>query len=185
MYFRNVFFLLLLVQVEAQLISASQNEGKSTRWYDNFGFEGVRKRFESAMQLPLFAKIGFYQSPFVSNGVPATYEPVLPPSYPLAVRSPYLSGISCSKLLRLSFTDTAKAWVPGNQVANFATATPQFWTGADLTWGVLARVDGTTYKLFGASESLNDSAEATLMSAKYTLHALRLHVESWRCCFWT
>lgn len=32
----------------------------------------------------------------------------------------------------------------------------------------MARVDGTTYKLFGAPEPLNGSVEAALMSAKYT-----------------
>jgi hypothetical protein len=58
--------------------------------------------------------------------------------------------------------------MPGNQVANLATATPQFWTGVNLTWSVLARVNGTTYKLFGAPESLEGSVEAGLVSADYT-----------------
>ncbi|CZR64017.1 related to glutaminase [Phialocephala subalpina] len=86
-----------------------------------------------------------------SNVNAATYKPVLPPSYPLAVRNPYLS-----------------AWMPGNQVANLPTATPQFWAGQNLSWSVLARVGGTTYKLFGAPASLTGSLEATLTTAEYT-----------------
>lgn len=60
------------------------------------------------------------------------------------------------------------AWVPGNQVANLATATPQFWKGLDLSWSVLARVDGTTYKLFGTPAALSGSVAATLTHAEYT-----------------
>jgi hypothetical protein len=58
--------------------------------------------------------------------------------------------------------------VPGNQVANLPTATPQFWAGQNLSWSVLARVDGTTYKLLGASAALSGSVEASLTSAEYT-----------------
>jgi len=39
------------------------------------------------------------------------------PSYPLAVKSPYLS-----------------TWLPGNQISNAASAEPQFWAGQTLTW---------------------------------------------------
>lgn len=54
------------------------------------------------------------------------------PSYPLAVKSPYLS-----------------TWLPGYAANNSARAQPEFWTGQNLTWPVLARVDGKTYALFG------------------------------------
>ncbi|KAL9068369.1 MAG: hypothetical protein Q9157_006532 [Trypethelium eluteriae] len=62
-----------------------------------------------------------------------TFTPVLPHSYPLAVRNPYTS-----------------TWLPGDQAAHLPSATPQFWSGGGITWSVLARVDGTTYSLFGA-----------------------------------
>ncbi|KUJ14290.1 glutaminase [Mollisia scopiformis] len=93
----------------------------------------------------------FYILSLPPNANAATYKPVLPPSYPLAVRNPYLS-----------------AWVPGNQVANLPTATPQFWAGQDLSWSVLTRIDGTTYKIFGAPAALTGSVDASLVSAEYT-----------------
>lgn len=59
------------------------------------------------------------------------------PSYPLAVKSPYLS-----------------TWLPSTGVANLATAQPQFWNGQDLSWPILARVDGTTYALLNSPSGL-------------------------------
>ena len=94
---RNVFYSLLLLQAVAHLGFASENKNKRHRWLDDLGLEAVGKRFENTMQLPIFATIGLYLSPFIGNAEAATYEPVLPPSYPLAVRSPYLSGISLPK----------------------------------------------------------------------------------------
>lgn len=65
------------------------------------------------------------------------------PSYPLAVKSPYLS-----------------TWVPGDLLSDIATAQPQFWTGTQLTWPILARVDGTTYALFGAPQGITGGIQA-------------------------
>lgn len=74
------------------------------------------------------------------------------PSYPLAVKSPYLS-----------------TWVPGSQLSDIATARSQFWTGEELTWPTLARVDGTTYVLFGSTDDLPSSIEAaTTVNVSYT-----------------
>ncbi|EME48454.1 hypothetical protein DOTSEDRAFT_118143 [Dothistroma septosporum NZE10] len=74
------------------------------------------------------------------------------PSYPLAVKSPYLS-----------------TWVPGSQLSDIATARPQFWTGEELTWPILARVDGTSYALFGSTDDLPSSIEAaTTIDVSYT-----------------
>lgn len=79
------------------------------------------------------------------------------PSYPLAVRNPYLS-----------------TWVPGrNILRNAPTAQPQFWTGENITWPVLVRVNESTYSLFGLPVA-DDSANgikiktATTVSVKYT-----------------
>lgn len=74
------------------------------------------------------------------------------PSYPLAVKSPYLS-----------------TWVPGDQLSNAATAKSQFWTGTELTWPILARVDGTTYALFGSPSGLtSDILAAKTVGVSYT-----------------
>jgi hypothetical protein len=73
------------------------------------------------------------------------------PSYPLAVKSPYLS-----------------TWVPGQQVSDAATAQPEFWAGQKLTWPILARVGGTIYSLFGAPEGISGAAAATTTGVNYT-----------------
>jgi hypothetical protein len=49
-----------------------------------------------------------------------------------------------------------------------ATANPEFWTGAKLTWSVLARVNGKPYSLFGASSSVSRSEAAGVITAQYT-----------------
>ncbi|CZT15638.1 related to glutaminase A [Ramularia collo-cygni] len=59
------------------------------------------------------------------------------PSYPLAVKSPYLS-----------------TWLPSTGIDNVATAQPQFWNGQDLTWPILARIDGKTYALLNSPAGL-------------------------------
>lgn len=73
------------------------------------------------------------------------------PSYPLAVKSPYLS-----------------TWVPGHQVSDAATAQPEFWAGQKLTWPILARAGGTTYSLFGAPDGISGATAATTMGVSYT-----------------
>ncbi|KAJ5211476.1 uncharacterized protein N7498_003122 [Penicillium cinerascens] len=87
----------------------------------------------------------------VSTGTAVTYSPVKPPSYPLAVRSPYLS-----------------AWIPGSDVASLPNSNAQFWAGNDLTWSVIARVDGTTYNLFGVTSPPVGTKSATVTEASYT-----------------
>ncbi|KAI9763028.1 MAG: hypothetical protein M4579_000091 [Chaenotheca gracillima] len=83
--------------------------------------------------------------------VAQTFTPVKPHSYPLAVRNPYLS-----------------AWLPGPDAAAIPAASPQFWFGNDLTWSVMARVDDTTYNLFGVLENTHGAQSASLVSAEYT-----------------
>ncbi|KAI0481069.1 hypothetical protein GGR56DRAFT_628769 [Xylariaceae sp. FL0804] len=74
------------------------------------------------------------------------------PSFPLAVKSPYLS-----------------TWVSGSDVLDDAsTAQPQFWSGAALTWPVVARVSGTPYALFGDASNATGFARATTESVSYT-----------------
>lgn len=63
-----------------------------------------------------------------------THHPALPPSYPLAVRNPYLS-----------------AWMPSDRVHQLPYADSQFWAGQDLGWAVIVRIDGKAYSLMGVS----------------------------------
>ncbi|KAJ6087738.1 hypothetical protein N7467_006652 [Penicillium canescens] len=79
------------------------------------------------------------------------YSPIKPPSYPLAVRSPYLS-----------------AWIPGNSVASLSSSRAQFWAGNDLIWSVTARVDGVAYNLFGVKVPLSGTKSGTVTEATYT-----------------
>jgi hypothetical protein len=80
-----------------------------------------------------------------------TFSPVHPPSYPLAVRNPYLS-----------------TWLPGNLVGSLPSSSPQFWTGKELTWSIIAKSDGTAYSLFGVTESIAGVTAAKVKSAKFT-----------------
>ncbi|PQE16239.1 putative glutaminase protein [Rutstroemia sp. NJR-2017a WRK4] len=79
------------------------------------------------------------------------YEPILPPSYPLAVRNPYLS-----------------AWIPGPLVSNIGSSNAQFWAGQNLIWSVIARVDNVTYNLFGVASPGSGTKYGSITSAKYT-----------------
>lgn len=63
-----------------------------------------------------------------------THNPVLPPSYPLAVRNPYLS-----------------TWMPSDRVEQLPYADSQFWAGQELGWAVMVRIDGQAYSLMGVS----------------------------------
>ncbi|KAL4950293.1 hypothetical protein BDW69DRAFT_202272 [Aspergillus filifer] len=79
------------------------------------------------------------------------YTPTRPPSYPLAVRSPYLS-----------------TWMPSDQVSALPYAESQFWAGQNLTWSVMARVDNQTYSLMGITNPGPKIRPATVSAAKYT-----------------
>ena len=73
------------------------------------------------------------------------------PSYPVAVRNPYLS-----------------AWVPGDHSNNFPHAQVQFWSGQPLGWTILARVDSKTYSLLGAPQGILNCSLASQSSVNYT-----------------
>ncbi|KAH8928296.1 glutaminase [Atractiella rhizophila] len=80
-----------------------------------------------------------------------TFTPITPHSFPLAVRTPYVS-----------------AWLPGSQAASFPSTNPQFWRGQDLTWSVIARVDGVAYNLFGVPAAEENTKAATVVGGSYT-----------------
>ncbi|RDW72186.1 DUF1793-domain-containing protein [Coleophoma crateriformis] len=79
------------------------------------------------------------------------YTPCQPPSFPLAVRNPYLS-----------------AWVPGSWVNTLPEIEAQFWAGQRLTWSIAARVDGVTYNLFGVPNPGTSTKSAIVRNAQYT-----------------
>lgn len=104
--------------------------------------------------MPFFSIASFVSALLFSllSSAPTAQGTTIPlPSYPLAVKHPYLS-----------------TWVPGNQLQDSASARPQFWNGQNLTWPILARVDGTTYALFGVPEPLENVLNATTESVSYT-----------------
>ncbi|KAJ3759151.1 hypothetical protein EV360DRAFT_82372 [Lentinula raphanica] len=80
-----------------------------------------------------------------------TATPFNAPSYPLAVRTPYLSAWHPS---------------PGGGVA-LNHAWPEFWTGATLGWAGFVRIDGVAYSFLGDS-SVSNFTKASQTSAKFT-----------------
>ncbi len=82
------------------------------------------------------------------------------PSYPLAVKSPYLS-----------------AWLPGDKIPQSATVQAEFWNGNKLNWVVYARVDSILYSLFGAPE-LGQAVAANTTGANYTASHTYIYAEA-------
>lgn len=81
-----------------------------------------------------------------------THHPVLPSSYPSAVRNPYLS-----------------AWMPSDRVQHLPYAEPQFWTGQELGWSVIVRVNGQAYSLMGVPDAHGSNIQpATVQGARST-----------------
>ncbi|KAL4736467.1 DUF1793-domain-containing protein [Aspergillus similis] len=80
-----------------------------------------------------------------------SYRPTRPPSYPLAVKNPYLS-----------------TWMPSDQVRTMPYAEPQFWAGQSLSWSVMARVDNRTYSLMGTRDPGDRIHPAAVRAAEYT-----------------
>lgn len=118
------------------------------------------------INLLIFCKIRNVQ------GVP-TFRPIRPPSYPLAVRNPYLSGTCPIRLCVHCYSvkqanSNLAAWLPGHLAADLPHASPQFWAGQNLTWAVLARVDDITYNLFGVPTAPINTVSASLLEAIYT-----------------
>jgi len=62
-----------------------------------------------------------------------TATPFNPPTFPLAVRTPYLS-----------------AWLPQGAGAALNDAWPTFWTGSIVGWAGFVKVDGKAYSFLGA-----------------------------------
>ncbi|KAJ4001755.1 hypothetical protein F5050DRAFT_1560073 [Lentinula boryana] len=81
-----------------------------------------------------------------------TSTPFNPPSFPLAVRSPYLS-----------------AWLPQGNGSALNDVWPQFWTGQILGWAGFVNVDGTSYSFLGAASVASANfTKATQKSANFT-----------------
>ncbi|PCH41118.1 DUF1793-domain-containing protein [Wolfiporia cocos MD-104 SS10] len=81
-----------------------------------------------------------------------TATPFSPASFPLAVRSPYLS-----------------AWLPQGDGTALNEAWPQFWTGSILGWAGYVNVDGTSYNFLGVPDVPNTNAQkAVQKSSEFT-----------------
>ncbi|KAK4964111.1 hypothetical protein LTR28_004048 [Elasticomyces elasticus] len=61
-----------------------------------------------------------------------------------------------------------RTWLPGNETVNLPSAVPEFWNGNKLTWSLLARVDGTTYNLFGVPNPAGGVRPGSVISGTYT-----------------
>jgi hypothetical protein len=102
------------------------------------------------MPLGLASLWTFFSS--LSRDGNVAHHPVQPPSYPLAVRNPYLS-----------------AWMPSDRVQNLPSSEPQFWAGQELGWSVIVRVDGEAYSLMGVSDlGSSNIIPATVRRAEFT-----------------
>jgi hypothetical protein len=100
-------------------------------------FTDTRSSILSSLLMPLLSIIAYLGALLfgsicsLSNTTSASSVKL--PSYPLAVKHPYLS-----------------TWVPGNQLDDIAKARPQFWNGQNLSWPIMARVDDFAYALLNA-----------------------------------
>ncbi|KZT74313.1 DUF1793-domain-containing protein [Daedalea quercina L-15889] len=90
--------------------------------------------------------------PALASALSWTATPFSPPSYPLAVRSPYLS-----------------AWLPQGSGTALNGAWPEFWTGAILGWAGFVNVDGSSYSFLGTPAVPSATfQQATQKSAEFT-----------------
>ncbi|PPQ99075.1 hypothetical protein CVT24_003635 [Panaeolus cyanescens] len=102
--------------------------------------------------LPAIAPLLFNQVLGVVGAVTWTATPFNPPSFPLAVRSPYLS-----------------AWLPQGSGAALNDVWPTFWTGQIVGWAGFVKVDGKAYSFLGAPGVPNVSfSKAVQKSSKFT-----------------
>lgn len=82
---------------------------------------------------------------------PPNFQPILPPSYPLAVKNPYLS-----------------AWIPGELALDLPSHQAEFWMGQKLGWTVMASVGDEVYSLFGMPNPPDGVKPANVTGGQYT-----------------
>lgn len=130
-------------------VSAHAVASTSTAWAD--GQLPVPISFTMPF-LSVFAYVGSLLLTLLCTG-PATTKAtsINLPSYPLAVKHPYLS-----------------TWVPGNQLGDIATARSQFWAGQNLSWPVVARIDGSAFALFGVPDPIDGLTNGHTESVSFT-----------------
>ncbi|KZT12529.1 DUF1793-domain-containing protein [Laetiporus sulphureus 93-53] len=104
------------------------------------------------MHLHVLTLLSLFYLRSVNSAVTWTATPFNPASFPLAVRSPYLS-----------------AWLPQGEGNALNAVWPQFWTGSTLGWAGYINVDGTSYNFLGDPDVPNTSAQkATQKSSEFT-----------------
>jgi hypothetical protein len=79
-----------------------------------------------------------------------------------------ISPVSSPKNSSLESSDFSLAWLPGNEVANLPSAVARFYNGQQLTWSVMARIDGKTYSLFGVPRPADNIKPGNLVSADFS-----------------
>lgn len=137
-------------------ITAQAVASVSTSWADN-----PVPMFYTMPFFSIVAYVGSLLFALLSNAPAATMGTSISlPSYPLAVKHPYLS-----------------TWVPGEQLGDIAKAKPQFWNGQNLSWPVVARVDGFAYALFGVPDPwidgpINAQTDSVSYTSTHTLFRL-------------
>jgi hypothetical protein len=102
------------------------------------------------------------QLPFLRTAQQPRFTPLRPPAVPLAVRSPYLS-----------------TWVSTHNKQTLNGQWPIFWTGAEVGWTGLVKVDNLTYEWLGYPSSVlpeiesvtTESIEFRATRSVYTLSA--------------
>lgn len=102
-----------------------------------------------------FAACWFFSPVFISLSRGATLlnaSPFTPPSYPLAVRSPYLSTWLAQKDGGTALNDD---W-------------SRFYTGQITGWAGLIKIDNTTYSFLGTPAGVTSYTKATQGSAQFT-----------------
>lgn len=81
------------------------------------------------------------------------------------------------------------AWLPGNQADHAPSAHIEFWGGHDLTWIVLARVNGACYTLFGVPTAITGSKiaiqESITFTSTHTLITLKAGVATFTLDFFS
>lgn len=82
----------------------------------------------------------------------SSFIPFQPPSYPLAVRTPFL-----------------QAWLPSTAGGLLPASKAKWWDGTSIGWGTIARVDNVSYTIFGdLTNTLAVQTEAQFTSAHST-----------------
>ncbi|MCJ1410591.1 hypothetical protein MMC19_004677 [Ptychographa xylographoides] len=95
---------------------------------------------------------------FAISSLASTFTPIQPPSYPLAVRTPFLNAW-------LPVTSEGAGLLPASIV--------EFWDGRHLDWGTMIMVDNVTYSIFGNTNDNHAVQSNALLTPTHTIFYLQ------------